>query len=92
MTAIAYRHPGIIHRLIRAGAFLDAQDSDGQTALMRAAHYRNPEAAKILLDAGATATIRDKYGMTALARVPDGDGAPVRELRVLLQRAESGTK
>jgi hypothetical protein len=92
MTAIAYRNPDIIHRLIRAGASLDAQDSDGQTALMRTAHYRNPEAAKILLDAGATATIRDRYGMTALARVPDGDGAAVQELRTLFQRAEASAR
>ena len=92
MTAIAYRHSDIVRLLLQSGAIVDAQDSDGETALMTAARYRNPEMAKILLDAGATATIRDNRGQTALAWVPDGDAAPLRELRTLLQRAEDAAR
>lgn len=80
-------HPDVAQRLIKAGARVDTQDVNGQTALMWAARYGNLELAKVLLDAGAKATIRDDHGRTAAAWAPDSDRDAVRQLRALLNSA-----
>ena len=52
--------------LLDAGADPDVRDSDGTTALMRAAYFRNVEAVESLIAAGADIETRDLAGRTAL--------------------------
>jgi len=52
--------------LIASGAVVNAQDDEGQTALIIAVEFANPEATKGLLSAGADVSIKDHNGMTAL--------------------------
>jgi ankyrin repeat protein len=52
-------------RLIASKADLNAKDSKGHTALMRAAMYGHTEAARLLLAAGANVKVKDGYGDTA---------------------------
>ncbi|WP_231575100.1 ankyrin repeat domain-containing protein [Bacillus sp. B-jedd] len=48
-----------IKRLISDGADLNAQDSEGRTAVMIATYNNDVEAAKLLIEAGADVNIRD---------------------------------
>ncbi|MDT4897463.1 MAG: ankyrin repeat protein 50 [Acidobacteriota bacterium] len=57
-----------INALMKAGADINAVDSDGSTTLMEAIGYHKEEVAKILLRAGAHVNARDKPGRTALMR------------------------
>ena len=50
---------------LRRGADIDAQNEEGQTALMLAAGNNHQEVAKTLLDAGALTGLQDKSGRTA---------------------------
>jgi ankyrin repeat protein len=52
-------------RLVASQADLNAKDSKGHTALMRAAMYGHTEAARLLLEAGANVKVKDGYGDTA---------------------------
>jgi len=56
----------VARKLAAGGANPDAPDSDGCTALMRAAMATNLTYAQILIDAGAKAAFVDGYGFCAL--------------------------
>jgi ankyrin repeat protein len=55
-----------VKALIRRGIDINAEDKDGDTALMIAAYYGHAGVVKALLDAGADANKKHRYGGTAL--------------------------
>lgn len=48
-----------LHRLLEAGAALEARDERGRTALMAATHADQPAAARLLIERGADVNARD---------------------------------
>ena len=64
-------HEVVVDSLIRAGANLDAQNSDGNYALLTAASNGHKSILESLIRAGASLDLRNKYGFTALI-VVDG--------------------
>lgn len=65
--------PGIVRRLVEAGARLDFVDGVGHTPLLRAAETRKLEVVKYLLAKGADPNAADEEGETALlGAVEDG--------------------
>ncbi|KAK4196139.1 ankyrin repeat-containing domain protein [Triangularia verruculosa] len=56
----------LILRLIASGCEVDAQDSDGETPLIRAARANKPNTINTLLDLGANASLKTAKGRTAL--------------------------
>lgn len=52
--------------MVAAGAKVDGQDADGQTALMKAVQWQNTAAAEELLKRGARVRLRDKLQRTAM--------------------------
>jgi ankyrin repeat protein len=56
----------IVKELIKAGANLDLQDTNGETALMRACKHGHEEIIKELIRAGANFELKNKNGQTAL--------------------------
>lgn len=64
----------VLNYLIAQGCNLDAQDEDGNTALMHAATSRdNPQILETLANSGADLLIRNKAGQTALDRAVADD-------------------
>lgn len=63
-------------------SFIDAQDSNGLTALHWAVHAKQHQNIKILLDAGAAIGVSDNRGLTALHRAARADDR--RAARLLL--------
>src|SRR5256714_7519984 len=57
---------GLLSELLDAGADVNAQHTDGGTALMTAALYDRPEVAAVLLRRGAEAGLHNDAGWTAL--------------------------
>lgn len=55
-----------VRLLIGAGAQLDAADSVGETALMKAVRTRRPMVVRLLVEAGANTEMPDYQGRTAL--------------------------
>jgi ankyrin repeat protein len=51
----------VVRRLLTAGADVEAQDADGQTALMIAARSSVIEVARLLLENGADANARERW-------------------------------
>lgn len=84
---VAGRMPAERHRymvevfslLLDAGAYVDAQDKDGYTALMAAAMKGHLEAVQILREKGANMNVRDKEGRTALVHATEGNHPKVVE-------------
>lgn len=60
-----------LSRLLAAGISVDAADSDGETALMKAADKGNAMAVKLLVAAGANVNAKDEDGETALMMAAD---------------------
>jgi ankyrin repeat protein len=61
-----WNHSEILGILIDAGADLNIQETDGETALYLCARWNHPEILGILIDAGADLNIQNVYGWTAL--------------------------
>ncbi len=72
IVAAAFGQTEAAKALIKAGANLDLQNKDGNTALSTAAFLCHPEIVKALLEAGADKSIKSNAGTTAL----DGALAP----------------
>lgn len=71
----------VVKELLRRGADPNAQDEDGDTALIQAASARHLDVTQILLRSGADPNIRSDGGWTALKyAVANGNTAIVQEL------------
>ena len=55
-----------VRRLLESGAYIDAKDRYGQTALMNAAHAGNVELVRLLVERGADLDVTAKYNLSAL--------------------------
>ena len=66
MGAAAHGHERVVELLIRRGAEINLQSSDGVTALMGAALFNHPAVVRRLLQAGADTAARTENGWTAL--------------------------
>jgi hypothetical protein len=56
----------VVVELVKAGANVDMQDEDGDSAVIFATLYNEPEALKELVAAGANLNLRNQEGLTAL--------------------------
>ena len=63
VRAAVHGHVGAVSALARLGADLDARDSDGDTALMIAAHQGQVEVTRALLAGWADRTLRATDGV-----------------------------
>ncbi|KAG3131414.1 hypothetical protein PI124_g5252 [Phytophthora idaei] len=80
--------PGLMLLMLKMGASIDLQHSDGNTALGIACDQGHVEIVKILLENGARIDIINNAGATSLtASSSKGTGMPIRvHLRTLLGR------
>ena len=83
MTAAGHGHERLVELLLRHGAAINMQDSDGDTALMDAA-YGHERVVELLLQRGAEINLQNRKGFTALI-VAAGQGRE-RVVDLLLQR------
>lgn len=67
MLAVFGQPSSAVEALLNAGANVNAQDRNGNTALMVAVEYNNVEAVKLMLKAHADRGLRNKAGQTALS-------------------------
>ena len=66
MASVVNKNARVVELIINAGADIDAQDDDGDTALFYAAAGAvNPAVIDVLLEAGADATIENERGKKA---------------------------
>lgn len=89
-TALYYADdPRSIQTLVARGADINAQDAEGNTALMRRAMDGKPEAVRVLLAAHARPNIKNKEGWTAMTmvRANNSGGKNVRSVIRLLKQA-----
>jgi len=76
----------LISMLLSGGARIDAQNRDGETALMAAVSRVNVDAVRVLLENGAATELVDKLGRSALSRaVKNGFPEGEQMTRLLLQ-------
>lgn len=66
--------------ILKAGANINAKDTDGMTALMHAANFARDKVTKLLLKHGADVKIRDSSGKTALMYAADHEKDDVARL------------
>ena len=76
----AESHHEVLALLMRAGADINAKDSIGQTALIRAAACGEVKVVEMLIEVGADITVTDQFGWTALARASQRQHADVVDL------------
>ena len=74
-----------IKKLLKKGAYWDASDMYGKTALMWAATFGNLDGVKYLVELGADLDVKDKYGQTALFWAAD-----IGDLEVIKYLAQKG--
>lgn len=67
-----------VSALLARGTPVDAQDSDGETALMKAVAANQPAAAALLLRHGADLDLRDHAGASARDRAAKIDDPDLR--------------
>lgn len=86
-----------IRLLLDAGAAINAQNSHGSTALMRAAFRADTAQVRLLLLRGADPTLRNNSGRTALdctqaeaVAAPEANSMKAAEVKRLLCEAEEG--
>lgn len=84
-------HVDVLHLLLDAHAYIDAESPNGSTPLMMAAMYGSSDAVRLLLDAGADPTLKNSLGLTALdfalrANRPDAAEA----IRSAVRKSKSG--
>lgn len=72
----------VIRILLKHGAFVNAQDGDGNTPLHRAVHSNQLGAVKILLECGASVTIKDACDKTPLDYAKEANNEEM--VRILL--------
>lgn len=73
--------PGLLDRLLTAGAWPEARDEYGETALHTAAGWGHADAVRLLLAAGADINARDNHHRTPMVEAVDhGDTTTVRIL------------
>jgi len=82
----------LVKMLMDNGADINAQDSEGKTAIMIALEHHNDSLAKLLLDLGADLTIEDNklktaYGYTSIRTAPWLPGTD-EELRNLIYKKQ----
>ena len=73
----------VVKLLLEYGAFVDAQNDMGETALMGAYYY--PEVVKLLLSAGANIEARTKSGTTALMKYVSAGPKASEAVKILLE-------
>lgn len=56
----------VVRALLEKGANVNAKDSDGETALMKAAYYGYADVVRVLIEKGASADAKNRLGETAL--------------------------
>ncbi|QGQ24265.1 hypothetical protein F1728_16925 [Gimesia benthica] len=67
----ATKSPPVLKAMIKRGARLNVQDSEGETPLHWAVSEPNAESVKLLIEAGANLNIKDKRGFTAMPGLVD---------------------
>ncbi|MDE7292241.1 MAG: ankyrin repeat domain-containing protein [Treponemataceae bacterium] len=67
-------------RLIKAGVDVNARDSEGCSALMKAANAHALDSVQFLIETGADVNAKDKYGRTALMLAEERKAADVAAL------------
>src|SRR5262249_19323904 len=77
-------YPAVLRLLLEHGADINAQDYEGQTALLHAVQRRSVNAVAALLQAGADIAVENNEGRTALDYLDD-QSPP--QLRTLLEQA-----
>jgi ankyrin repeat protein len=65
----------IIKSLLDAGARINEQDDEGNTALMLASRCARNHNVKLLLEAGANVDVQNRYGWTALIYAANSNGS-----------------
>ena len=87
--AVRHGHFAVVHRLLRAGANVNANDERvvGNTPLSDNVRDISFEMIKCLLEAGADPTIRGWMQLNALDRAADRKDADARKIQRLLQAA-----
>lgn len=89
--------PEVVRSLVKAGARVDAKNSDGSTALHGGVFFGQAEAVKLLIDSGADVTIANRSGDTPL-RSAESEWNPrsvqglaaALQLRIDLSKVEQG--
>jgi ankyrin repeat protein len=90
--------PVVLKAMLKRGAKVNVQDSDGATPLYWAALDKNVESVKLLLEAGADPTIKDNEGRLPAywcapgPFTPPNDAAKERQIANLLQAAAKPDK
>eukprot|EP00512_Aurantiochytrium_limacinum_P012668 CAMPEP_0171569514 /NCGR_PEP_ID=MMETSP0961-20121227/2387_1 /TAXON_ID=87120 /ORGANISM="Aurantiochytrium limacinum, Strain ATCCMYA-1381" /LENGTH=466 /DNA_ID=CAMNT_0012123813 /DNA_START=510 /DNA_END=1907 /DNA_ORIENTATION=- len=75
-------HADIAQWLIRAGADLDIQDRNGDTALMLTSTLGEPEIARLIVSKGADLDLQNEFGSTALIEASRNKQAEIAQFLI----------